>query len=172
MQFNQSPISDLSNKGRNTQAMNAISREEFNARIETIETRMDARVDAVSTKIDAFLSAQAERDKTQVERANTQVEREKTQAERDKRYDLIAQEIRGLARSAEDAARQGATVKANVWAATAVQLLGIVAIVIGSYYANQANMYVAIQTTLTAIQAGKDFSVPKPFMLPMLTPPQ
>ncbi|MGN4051464.1 hypothetical protein [Pseudomonas sp. SM4] len=152
--------------------MNAISREEFNARIETIETRMDARLDAVSAKIDGFLSVQAGRDKTQAERENTQVEREKTQSERDKRYDLIAQEMHELARGAQEAARQGATVKANVWAATAVQLLGIVAIVVGSYYANQANMYVAIQSTLTAIQAGKEFSVPTPFMLPVPTPPQ
>jgi hypothetical protein len=138
--------------------MGAISREEFNARIETIETRMDARLDAVSMKIDGFLSVQLERDKTQVER--------------DKRYDLITQEMRKIAEGAQDAARQGATVKANVWAATAVQLLGIVAIVVGAYYANQANMYVAIQTTLVAVQAGKDVHAPQPSMLPNPFPPQ
>ncbi|MGB8921236.1 MAG: hypothetical protein WCC61_06910 [Pseudomonas sp.] len=145
--------------------MGAISREEFNARIETIETRMDARLDAVSMKIDGFLSVQLERDKTQVER-------DKTQVERDKRYDLITQEMRKIAEGAQDATRQGATVKANVWAATAVQLLGIVAIVVGAYYANQANMYVAIQTTLAAVQAGKDVHAPQPSMLPNPFPPQ
>lgn len=145
--------------------MGAISREEFNARIETIETRMDARLDAVSMKIDGFLSVQLERDKTQVER-------DKTQVERDKRYDLITQEMRKIAEGAQDATRQGATVKANVWAATAVQLLGIVAIVVGAYYANQANMYVAIQTTLVAVQAGKDVHAPQPSMLPNPFPPQ
>ncbi|MEN5313358.1 hypothetical protein [Pseudomonas koreensis] len=131
--------------------MGAISREEFNARIETIETRMDARLDAVSMKIDGFLSVQGERDK---------------------RYDLITQEMRRIADGAQDAARQGATVKANVWAATAVQLLGIVAIVVGAYYANQANMYVAIQTTFAAVQAGKDAHTPKPSVLPTPLPPQ
>ena len=138
--------------------MGAISREEFNARIETIETRMDARLDAVSMKIDGvsmkidgFLSVQVERDK---------------------RYDLITQEMRRIADGAQDAARQGATVKANVWAATAVQLLGIVAIVVGAYYANQANMYVAIQTTFAAVQAGKDAHTPKPSVLPTPLPPQ
>ncbi|VEF10345.1 Uncharacterised protein [Pseudomonas fluorescens] len=129
--------------------MNAISREEFNARIETIETRMDTRVNEVSAKIDAFLVAQAERDKAQLER--------------DKRYDSIATQMQDTARRAEDAARQGATVKANVWAATVVQLVGIVAIVVGACYANQANTYVAIQTTLAAIQAGKEFRPPSPF---------
>jgi len=146
--------------------MNAISREEFNARIETIEVRMDARIDAVSAKIDGFLSAQAERDKIQIERDNTRAERDKTQAERDKSYDLITQEMRKIAEGAQEAARQGATVKANVWAATAVQLIGTVAIVVGAYYANQANMYVAIQTTLAAVQAGKDIHVTKPAALP------
>ncbi|EJZ59057.1 hypothetical protein V9L13_10665 [Pseudomonas sp. RSB 5.4] len=131
--------------------MGAISREEFNARIETIETRMDARLDAVSMKIDGFLSVQVERDK---------------------RYDLITQEMRRIADGAQDAARQGATVKANVWAATAVQLLGIVAIVVGAYYANQANMYVAIQTTFAAVQAGKDAHTPKSPELPTPLPPQ
>lgn len=150
-ELSQNPVSDLSSKGRNTQAMNAISREEFNARIETIEARMDARVEGVSAKIDAYISVQTERDK---------------------RYDLISLDMQRIAKGAEEATRQGATVKANVWAATAVQLLGLVAIVVGAYYANQANMYVAIQTTLAAVQAGKDISVPKQLLLPSLTPPQ
>lgn len=46
-----------------TPAMNEITREEFNAKIETIEVKMDSRVEAVSSKIDGFLGAQAERDK-------------------------------------------------------------------------------------------------------------
>ncbi|MFJ4249911.1 hypothetical protein [Pseudomonas sp. NPDC089741] len=150
-ELSQNPVSDLSSKGRNTQAMNAISREEFNARIETIEARMDARVEGVSAKIDAYISVQTERDK---------------------RYDLISLDMQRIAKGAEEAVRQGATVKANVWAATAVQLLGLAAIVVGAYYANQANMYVAIQTTLAAVQAGKDISVPKQLLLPSLTPPQ
>ncbi|SMQ22472.1 hypothetical protein SAMN04488483_0351 [Pseudomonas helmanticensis] len=150
-ELSRNPVSDLSSKGRNTQAMNAISREEFNARIETIEARMDARVEGVSAKIDAYISVQTERDK---------------------RYDLISLDMQRIAKGAEEAARQGATVKANVWAATAVQLLGLVAIVVGAYYANQANMYVAIQTKLAAVQAGKDIRVPKQLLLPSLTPPQ
>ncbi|OPA89003.1 hypothetical protein BFW86_16985 [Pseudomonas fluorescens] len=43
--------------------MNDITREEFNAKIETIEAKMDARVESVSAKIEGFLAAQAERDK-------------------------------------------------------------------------------------------------------------
>ncbi|WP_234451746.1 hypothetical protein [Pseudomonas sp. MF6776] len=167
-ELRQYPVSETSSKGRNTQVMSTVSREEFNARIETIETRMDARIDGVRAEIREFLAIQSERDKT---RDQTQIERDKTQVERDKRYDLISQDMRKISRGAEEAARQGATVKANVWAATVVQLLGIVAIVAGAYYANQANMYVAIQTTLAAVQAGKDIHAPSPLALPSLTPP-
>lgn len=46
-----------------TLRMNDITREEFNARLETIEVKMDARVEAISSKIDGFLAAQIERDK-------------------------------------------------------------------------------------------------------------
>ncbi|MFJ2421447.1 hypothetical protein [Pseudomonas iridis] len=167
-ELHQYPVSETSSKGRNTQVMSTVSREEFNARIETIESRMDALIDGVRAEIREFLAIQSERDKT---RDQTQFERDKTQVERDKRYDLISQDMRKISRGAEEAARQGATVKANVWAATVVQLLGIVAIVAGAYYANQANMYVAIQTTLAAVQAGKDIHAPSPLALPSLTPP-
>ena len=46
-----------------TKNMNDITREEFNAKLETIEAKMDARVESVSAKIEGFLAAQAERDK-------------------------------------------------------------------------------------------------------------
>ncbi|MGV8917799.1 MAG: hypothetical protein ACOH2R_08375 [Pseudomonas sp.] len=124
-----------------TKIMNDITREEFNAKLETIEVKMDARVAAVSAKIDGFLSAQAERDKAQVER--------------DKRYELLADRVTKAAEGAEEAAKQAATVKANYWAAVAVQLFAVVAILAGAYFANQANVLGAMQTTLSAFQAGK-----------------
>ncbi|WP_439895395.1 hypothetical protein ACTACV_12650 [Pseudomonas syringae] len=46
-----------------TTAMNDITREEINAKLETIEVKMDARMEAVSAKIDAFVAVQSERDK-------------------------------------------------------------------------------------------------------------
>lgn len=46
-----------------TKVMSEITREEFSAKIETIEVKMDARVELVSAKIDAFVATQAERDK-------------------------------------------------------------------------------------------------------------
>lgn len=74
---------DSVKKESNTREMTDITREEFNAKLETIEARMDARVESVSSKIDAFLTTQAA----------VQIERDKAQAERDKRLDGILAQI-------------------------------------------------------------------------------
>lgn len=55
--------SDTPSIKTHTQKMNDITREEFNAKLETIEVKMDARVESVSAKIEAFMAVQAERDK-------------------------------------------------------------------------------------------------------------
>ena len=113
---------------------------------------MDARVESVSSKIDAFLTTQAA---VQIERDRAQAEREKAQLERDKRYELLAERVTKAAEGSEEAAKQAATVKSNYWAAVIVQLLAVVAILVGAYYANQANVLGAMQTTMSAFQAGK-----------------
>ncbi|WP_324727176.1 hypothetical protein [Pseudomonas chlororaphis] len=150
--------SDKHHQSVHTEPMNDITREEFNAKLETIEARMDARVESVSSKIDAFLATQSA----------VQVERDKAQAERDKRFEMLAERATKAAEGAEEAAKQSATVKANYWAAVAVQLLAVVAILVGAYYANQANVFGAMQTTMSAYQAGKD-SV-KPTETPQASP--
>jgi nitrogenase molybdenum-iron protein alpha/beta subunit len=147
-EFSQNPVSDLSSKNRNAKAMNAISREEFNARIETIETRMDARVEGVSARIDAYLLTQAERDKAQMER--------------DKRYDLMWDGVQQIAEESKEAIKQASTVKAHYWATTAVHFLGMITVVVGAHFANQAAVLTTLQTTLAAIQVGKDIGAPRP----------
>lgn len=151
---------DKSLRSDDTQSMNDITREEFNAKIETIEARMDSRVESVSSKIDAFLTMQAA---VQVERDKALAERDKAQLERDKRYELLAERVTKAAEGSEEAAKQAATVKSNYWAAVIVQLLAVVAILVGAYYANQANVMGAMQTTMSAFQAGKaEASPPAP----------
>ena len=56
-------IDDSKLPSGDTRVMNDITREEFNAKLETIEVKMDARVESVSAKIEAFIAVQAERDK-------------------------------------------------------------------------------------------------------------
>ncbi|WP_078826983.1 hypothetical protein [Pseudomonas fluorescens] len=58
-----SPQGDKMDQSADTQTMNDITREEFNAKLETIEVKMDARIEAVSSKIEGFLAVQAERDR-------------------------------------------------------------------------------------------------------------
>jgi hypothetical protein len=139
-------VQDRTQERSDTGHMNDITREEFNAKLETIEVKMDARVESVSSKIDSFLASQAERDKAQIER--------------DKRFELLAERVTKAAEGAEEAAKQAATVKSNYWAAVIVQLLAVVAILVGAYYANQANVLGAMQTTMSAFQAGKAEAVP------------
>jgi hypothetical protein len=143
-------VDDKPKHNADTQLMNEITREEFNAKLETIEARMDARVESVSSKIDAFLATQSA----------VQVERDKAQAERDRRFEMLAERATKAAEGAEEAAKQAATVKSNYWAAVIVQLLAVVAILVGAYYANQANVLGAMQTTMSAFQAGKAETYP------------
>ncbi|MBC3209356.1 hypothetical protein HU755_21365 [Pseudomonas sp. SWRI111] len=138
--------------------MGAISREEFDAKIETIETRMDGRVAEMRADIRGFLAAQAERDKTQ--------------EERDKRYDLIWMDVQKSTDESRAAIRQASTVKANYWAATTVHFLGVASLLVGAHFANQAAVLTTIQTTLAAIQIGKEVATPKPVERPSAVQPQ
>lgn len=141
-------------------AMNDISREEFNAKLEVIEARMDSRIESVSSKIDSFLATQAA----------VQGERDKAQIERDRRLEMLAERAARAAEGAEEAAKQAATVKANYWAAVVVQLLAVVAILVGAYYANQANVLGAMQTTMGAFTLGKESSGKTPPQPQVLQP--
>lgn len=145
--------------------MSSISREEFDARIETIETRMDGRVAEMRADIRGFLAAQAERDKVYLER-------DKALQERDKRYDVMWMGVQKIADESREAIRQASTVKANYWAATTVHFLGVASLLVGAHFANQAAVLTTIQTTLAAIQIGKEVSSPKPVVHPSTVPPQ
>jgi hypothetical protein len=157
-EVNQYAVTDRSNAGRDRQTMSSISREEFDARIETIETRMDGRVAEMRADIRGFLAAQAERDKAL--------------QERDKRYDVMWMGVQKIADESREAIRQASTVKANYWAATTVHFLGVASLLVGAHFANQAAVLTTIQTTLAAIQIGKEVSSPKPVVQPSTVPPQ
>lgn len=127
--------------GKEAPMSDALTRPELDAKLEAIEARMDGRIALVSEKIDGFLAGQSERDK---------------------RYELLAERVTKAAEGAEEAAKQAATVKSNYWAAVGVQLLAVVAILVGAYFANQANVLGAMQTTISAMQAGKEQVQPPP----------
>lgn len=136
-----------------TQHMNDVSREELNAKLETIEAKMDARAEAVSSKIDAFLAVQAERDQRFNERLNSSIA---LSDEWNQKFRMLAEQSVQAAASAEASAKEAATLKTHFWASVIAQLLAVGAIVVGAYFANQANVLSAVSTTVSVFQAGKD----------------
>ncbi|SFU97960.1 hypothetical protein [Pseudomonas sp. OV546] len=140
-----------------TESMSEISREEFNAKLETIETKMDSRAESVSSKIDAFLAVQAERDKRFNESLNSSIT---LSDEWSQKFRMLAEQSVQAAASAEASAKEAATLKTHFWASVIAQLLAVGAIVVGAYFANQANVLSAVSTTVSVFQAGKDHSKP------------
>lgn len=167
------------------QAMNDNISGEMARRLEVLEERMDARIRDIQTSLtnagsayqnelqlrdahmrreldlrgESFRAEQSTKEKLWDERFAGFLN---AQTERDKRYELLAERTVKAAEGAEEAAKQAATVKSNYWAAVVVQLLAVVAILVGGYFANQANVLGAMQTTMAAMQAGKDQPSPPP----------
>jgi len=139
------------------QNMSDISREEFNAKLETLETKLDARAESVSAKLDAFLAVQAERDMRFNEKLKSSII---LSDEWNQKFRLLTEQSLEAAKSADDSAREAATLKTHFWASVFAQLLAVGAILVGAYFANQANVYSAISTTVSVFQAGKDQANP------------
>lgn len=152
-----SSASDFADGVSDTASMTDVSREELNAKLETIETKMDARVEAVSSKIDAFLALQAERDQRFEERLASSIA---LSDEWNQKFRMLAEQSVQAAISAEASAKEAATLKTHFWASVIAQLLAVGAIVVGAYFANQANVLSAVSTTVSVFQAGKDQTKP------------
>lgn len=118
--------------------MSTLTREEFEARIETVETRMDARIQRIEDRFDSFAREQSVRD----------VEREKRLEERDKR-------IESIALSAADSAGKAANLKTNMWLAALTVIIFVVGTVVAAYFATQSSNIGITQTTIAAFQQGQ-----------------
>ncbi|WP_241663546.1 hypothetical protein [Pseudomonas sp. Sample_11] len=144
---------DSVKKESNTQEMTDITREEFNAKLETIETKMDARAESVSSKIEAFLAVQAERDQRFNERLASSIT---LSDEWNQKFRMLAEQSAQAAISADASAKEAATLKTHFWASVVAQVLAVGAIVVGAYFANQANVLSAVSTTVSVFQAGQE----------------
>nr|WP_238935330.1 hypothetical protein [Pseudomonas typographi] len=123
----------------------AAHRELAEERAKAQEERIASSLSALDGRIGASIAALDERIASFVA----------VQTERDIRIEEISAR-------ATKAAESAATVKANYWAAVGVQLLAVAAILVGAYFATQANTLSAITTTLSAYQAGKADGPPPP----------
>jgi hypothetical protein len=134
--------------------MSTPTREEFEARIEAVEARMDARVAAIGARLDEYsaradermqgLTAMfAERDKRffeQIENMNRRFD------DRDKRIDAALQRISHLS--------------THMWMVGATFVLASAATVVGAYYAAQSSHLGVTQTVISAFQQGQQLQLP------------
>ncbi|MGF7240670.1 hypothetical protein ABIC11_001083 [Pseudomonas oryzihabitans] len=121
-------------------------RRELDMRHESARHEQAARDKALDDRLALFIAVQDERDKALEERFAGFAA---AQVERDRRMEDISAR-------ATKAAESAATVKANYWAAVIVQLLAVVAIVVGAYFAlHQSNQSVA-QTVQSSYQMGRE----------------
>lgn len=145
------------------QAMNDISRHELRDTLSAIEERMERRIDRfadesaryaddyrreLTLRDEAFRREQELRDKAWDERFSGFLA---AQGERDKTITLMMEQSKEAASRAEAAIVRAevatstaiastASVKKNYWAAVAVQLLSVAAILVAAYFANQASV--------------------------------
>ncbi len=120
-----------------TPIMNAPTREEFEARIEAVEARMDTRVVQMTGELHGFVTEQRARD----------IERDKRFEERDKRIEL-------LVTNAEQSADVARSLKSSMWAASAAIILAVIGTVVASYFANQQSNLAIVQSVIAAFQQG------------------
>lgn len=120
-------------------------RNEFEARIEAVEARMDARVSAFGARLEAFTARAEEREQRFMALFN---ERDKRLDERDKRIELLAQR-------ADAAAESAANLKAHLWMAASTVVLAVAGTVIAAYYATQSSHFDLAQTIVTTFQQGQ-----------------
>lgn len=136
---------DKSERRAHTAQMTDISRSELEARLEAIETRMDSRLALTNAKIDSFLAAQADRDRAAQDLA---AERDKRMEERiaasitlsaewNQKFRILTEQSVAAAKSADESAKQAANLKNHFWASVGVQFLGVAAILVAAYFANQ-----------------------------------
>lgn len=122
--------------------MDFIPRPELDAKLETIEARMDTRVASIEGMIKEFAARSDEREKRLTELASRAVQ----SAER-----------------ADAAAESASNLKSHFWASVAAQIVAVAAILVGAYYANQQStigmlqLFQSIQSTQQPVQ-----SAPKP----------
>lgn len=125
--------------------MSTVTREEFEARIEAVEARMDARVAGAIARMDA---TDLRIDERFQRLAAMFAERDKRLDERDKRIEL-------LARRATVAAENTSNLKAHIWLAVSTVVVAVIGTVFGAFYAMQSSHLAMAQTVISAFQHGQ-----------------
>lgn len=144
------------------------TREEFEARIEALETRMDARlasaITSVIARLDAFEIRADERERrmdARFEALNSLMdERDKRLEERDKRLDERDKRLEMLAQRADTALQRTSHLSTHMWLVAATFILTTAGTVVGTYYAAQSSHVGMTQAVISAFQQGQQTQVP------------
>lgn len=141
--------------------MSTPTREEFVARIEAVEARMDARVAAIGARLDEY-SARA--DERMQGLSAMFAERDKRLEERDKRF---FEQIENMNRRFDDrdkridtALQRISHLSTHMWMVGATFVLASAATVIGAYYAAQSSHLGVTQAVISAFQQGQQLQLP------------
>lgn len=130
--------------------MSTPTREEFEARSEAVEARMDARVAASIARLDAFEIRFDERIQWLTALF---AERDKRLDERDKRLDLLAQRV-------DASLERTSHLTTHLWLAASTIILAVAGTVAGAYYAAQASHIGTTQAVISAFQQGQQMQTP------------
>ncbi|MEW6345675.1 MAG: hypothetical protein AB1704_33940 [Pseudomonadota bacterium] len=144
--------------GAENLTMNTPTREEFEARLEAVEARMDKRLTEISGKINEFI---ARLDQREIGNDLLKAEREKALDARDQKLELIATQAKDAAERAAGAAEKAAGLRASFWASAIVTVLAVFAIAAGMYIGMKQSDESLIQATLSVFQAGQNTPPPK-----------
>jgi uncharacterized protein YjgD (DUF1641 family) len=137
--------------------MATITREEFDAKLETIEARMDGRVTRIEGKIDALL--------TKIEGSAKRSE------ETEKVFRLLSERAGDAANTAANAATKASELKSSLWITSITTILSVLGIAIAAYFGTQQSNQAIVQTMLAAFDSGKGMNVqPTPPAAPVVAP--
>jgi hypothetical protein len=117
--------------------MNSPSREEIDAKLETIEVKMDARVASIESKIDLFLASAAGTEQS---------------------LKHLAEKAVSASESAASSAERAGGLKSTLWITSITTVIAVLGIAFAAYFGTQQSNQGIVQTTLSAYEMGRAHS--------------
>ena len=115
-------------------SMNAVTREEIDARLETIEVKMDSRIASIAGKIDAFLVRAEGHEKV---------------------LELIGQKAADAAQSAAASADRASGLKGTMWLTSITTIIAVLGIAFAAYFGTQQSNIGIVQAVIAAVDSTK-----------------
>jgi hypothetical protein len=128
--------------------MNAPTREEFNAKLEATEARMDARITSASGKIDTLVAQMAANEAGMSRLSERAVAASERAA-------LASEQAAAAAERAAAAAVDAGGLKSTMWITSITTILAVVGIAFAAYFGTQSSNLSIVGSTISAFEAGR-----------------